>query len=150
MMIVSQGYLQIDDTLVKGKSVEGLLTLDVAPRVYLGGLPDMSEVMERSGAGPEAEASLARYRGCMRSLYINEASYPLKVIRGRTGANIQDCDGTVCGGEVSVTHDDGLTIDNYHLRFVTMRECVCWTRRRSLDLDTIVSVKRATLANIVR
>ena len=83
--------------------MEGLLTLDVAPRVYLGGLPDMSEVMERSGAGPEAEASLARYRGCMRSLYINEASYPLKVIRGRTGANIQDCDGTVCGGEVS-TH----------------------------------------------
>ena len=81
--------------------MEGLLTLDVAPRVYLGGLPDISEVMERSGAGPEAEASLARYRGCMRSLYINEASYPLKVIRGRTGANIQDCDGTVCGGEVS-------------------------------------------------
>ena len=73
-LIISQGYLQIDDTLVKGKSVEGLLTLDVAPRVYLGGLPDMSEVMERSGAGPEAEASLARYRGCMRSLYINEAS----------------------------------------------------------------------------
>ena len=104
MIIVTQGYLQIDDTLVKGKSVEGLLTLDVAPRVYLGGLPDMSEVMERSGAGPEAEASLARYRGCMRSLYINEASYPLKVIRGRTGANIQDCDGTVCGGEVSDTY----------------------------------------------
>lgn len=102
-MLISQGYLQIDDTLVKGKSVEGLLTLDVAPRVYLGGLPDMSEVMERSGAGPEAEASLARYRGCMRSLYINEASYPLKVIRGRTGANILDCDGTVCGGEVRYT-----------------------------------------------
>ena len=37
--------------------MEGLLTLDVAPRVYLGGLPDMSEVIERSGAGPEAEAN---------------------------------------------------------------------------------------------
>ena len=133
--------------------MEGLLTLDVAPRVYLGGLPDMSEVMERSGAGPEAEASLARYRGCMRSLYINEASYPLKVIRGRTGANIQDCDGTVCGGEVSdETYNDELTIDTDKsvLRCVTTRACVCWIQRRSRDPGTIVSVKRATLASIVR
>ena len=107
--------------------MEGLLTLDVAPRVYLGGLPDMSEVMERSGAGPEAEASLARYRGCMRSLYINEASYPLKVIRGRSGANIQDCDGTVCGGEVSdETYNDELTIDTDHVSHqVCDNEGVC-------------------------
>ena len=85
--------------LFSGKSVEGLLTLDVAPRVYLGGLPDMSEILERSG-GEAGGTTLTRYTGCMRSLYINEAVYPLKSIRGRSGANILDCDGTVCGGEV--------------------------------------------------
>ena len=73
----SQGYLQLDDTLVKGKSGgrhkrlferctvvsgEGLLTLDVAPVVWLGGLPDMSEL-----AGAQGEAvTLARYKGCIR------------------------------------------------------------------------------------
>ena len=130
--------------------MEGLLTLDVAPRVYLGGLPDMSEVMERSGAGPEAEASLARYRGCMRSLYINEASYPLKVIRGRTGANIQDCDGTVCGGEVS-SHCVARQLKHQtSRRFVTTRECVFSTKNLSLDLGITASVRRATLGSIVR
>ena len=130
--------------------MEGLLTLDVAPRVYLGGLPDMSEVMERSGAGPEAEASLARYRGCMRSLYINEASYPLKVIRGRTGANIQDCDGTVCGGEVSSRCVARQLKHQTSRRFVTTRECVFSTKNLSLVLGITASVRRATLGSIVR
>ena len=41
---------------------EGLLTLDVAPVVWLGGLPDMSEL-----AGAQGEAvTLARYKGCIR------------------------------------------------------------------------------------
>ena len=130
--------------------MEGLLTLDVAPRVYLGGLPDMSEVMERSGAGPEAEASLARYRGCMRSLYINEASYPLKVIRGRTGANIQDCDGTVCGGEVGSHCVARQLKQQTSRRFVTTRECVFSTKNLSLVLGITASVRRATLGSIVR
>ena len=48
-----------------------------------------------------------------RSLYINEAAYPLKVSKGRAGANIGDCDGTDCGGElcqnsgVCVVQSDG-------------------------------------------
>ena len=43
-------------------SGEGLLTLDVAPVVWLGGLPDMSEL-----AGAQGEAvTLARYKGCIR------------------------------------------------------------------------------------
>ena len=46
-------------TVVSG---EGLLTLDVAPVVWLGGLPDMSEL-----AGAQGEAvTLARYKGCIR------------------------------------------------------------------------------------
>ena len=94
---------------MKGQGDEGLLTLDVAPRVYLGGVPDMSELSEQGG-------SLSRYTGCMRSLSINEASYPLRVSNGRQGANILDCDGTVCGGEVC--HNDGVCVldadDGYH------------------------------------
>ena len=31
---------------------------------------------------------------------MNERLYELKAGLGRVGANIQDCDGTVCGGEV--------------------------------------------------
>ena len=51
---------------------EGLLTLDVAPVVWLGGLPDMSEL-----AGAQGEAvTLARYKGCIRrvtSRAVNES-----------------------------------------------------------------------------
>ena len=35
-----------------------------------------------------------------RNLNVNEKLYELKAGLGRVGANIQDCDGTVCGGEV--------------------------------------------------
>ena len=93
----NQGYLQLDGTFVKGQSSEGLMTLDVRPVVFLGGLPDMSQLLESSA---REGSMLARYRGCIRSLYINEASYPLRLSQGTQGANIGDCDGTDCGGEV--------------------------------------------------
>ena len=71
----NQGYLQLDQTFVKGQSSEGLMTLDVSPVVYLGGLPDMSQLLETSA---RESSVLARYKGCIRSLYINEAAYPLR------------------------------------------------------------------------
>ena len=93
----NQGYLQLDGTFLKGQTSEGLMTLDVRPVVFLGGLPDMSQLLETSASEGSV---LTRYRGCIRSLYINEASYPLRVSEGRRGANIEDCDGTQCGGEL--------------------------------------------------
>ena len=59
----NQGYLQLDQTLVKGRSSEGLMTLDVSPLVYLGGLPDMSHLLESEVRGTPV---LTRYRGCIR------------------------------------------------------------------------------------
>ena len=57
------GYLQLDESLVKGRSPEGLMTLDVSPLVYLGGLPDMSHLLESSA---RETSVLTRYRGCIR------------------------------------------------------------------------------------
>ena len=59
----NQGYLQLDQTLVKGRSSEGMMTLDVSPLVYLGGLPDMSHLLESEVRGTSV---LTRYRGCIR------------------------------------------------------------------------------------
>ena len=59
----NQGYLQVDQTLVKGRSSEGLMTLDVSPLVYLGGLPDMSLLLESQ---VRETSVLTRYRGCIR------------------------------------------------------------------------------------
>ena len=99
----NQGYLQLDETFMKGQSTEGLLTLDVSPTIYLGGLPDMSAISEKS-----IEGKSSRFRGCLRNLHINENAYPLRVMSGRQGANIVDCDGTVCGGEVC--QNDGVCV----------------------------------------
>ena len=92
----NQGYLQLDDTFLKGKSAEGLLTLDVMPVIYLGGLPDMAAISEVTSL----EGQSSRYKGCLRNLALNEASYPLGPSEGRSGVGVVDCDGTVCGGEV--------------------------------------------------
>ena len=59
----NQGYLQLDESLVKGRSPEGLMTLDVSPLLYLGGLPDMSHLLESSA---RETSVLTRYRGCIR------------------------------------------------------------------------------------
>jgi EYS protein len=91
----NQGYLQLGDQFLKGRSAEGLLTLDIAPTIFLGGLPDMAAISEAALEGPAS-----RYRGCLRNLAINEASYPLGMGEGRRGVGVEDCDGTVCGGEV--------------------------------------------------
>ncbi|XP_023335490.1 protein eyes shut isoform X2 [Eurytemora carolleeae] len=89
-----EGYLQIQNQdEVRGVNGAGLHTLDVDNIIYIGGLPDMSTVSESNGA-------LVRFAGCIRNLNVNERLYELKAGLGRVGANIQDCDGTVCGGEV--------------------------------------------------
>ena len=52
----SQGYLQLGGNYMKGKAGEGLMTLDVAGPVYLGGLPDMSEISEMAEASARFSA----------------------------------------------------------------------------------------------
>ena len=59
----------------------------------------MSEIYARSG-GEREGTTLSRYMGCMRSFHINGATYPLTVGEGIAGANIIDCDGTACGGDI--------------------------------------------------
>ena len=92
-----------------------------------------------------------------RSLHINEASYPLKVTRGRAGANILDCDGTVCGGEVRTNQSaaPGHVTQSSPLiggRCAATRACACWRRGRSRGRGraTSVSARRATPATTAR
>jgi EYS protein len=93
-----EGYLTVGgQTITRSLQTEDRLpTLDVSPILYLGGLPDMSLLSEVTATG----AGFSRFTGCMRHLVVNQLAYPLRKMRGRTGANIADCDGTECGGEV--------------------------------------------------
>jgi EYS protein len=92
-----EGYLRVGGQTVTQslQTNDRLPTLDVSPVLYLGGLPDMSLLSEVTGG-----AGFSRFAGCIRHLVVNQVAYPLRQMAGRTGANIADCDGTECGGEV--------------------------------------------------
>jgi EYS protein len=96
-----EGYLEVGGQTIRRslQTADRLPTLDVSPILYLGGLPDMSLFSEAVGSNGGS-----RFTGCIRHLVVNQIPYPLRQMRGRTGANIGDCDGTECGGEVCGIH----------------------------------------------
>ena len=96
-----EGYLRVSGHTVTRSLMtqDRLPTLDVSPILYVGGLPDMSLFSEVAGS-----SGGSRFTGCIRHLVVNQTPYPLRQTRGRTGANIGDCDGTECGGEVCGAH----------------------------------------------
>ncbi len=64
--------------------------------------------LNAGGTGPEdsdyrdPEITDPHFSGCMRNLHLNGLFYPLSTTRGWKGWAIDDCDGTACGGEVSI------------------------------------------------
>ena len=42
----------------------------------------------------------AHFSGCLRNFHVNGVWYPLTVERGWKGFQVQDCDGSKCGGEL--------------------------------------------------
>ena len=88
------GYLKLDSQQTMGNAPPGLTTLDVDHAMYLGGLETFDSYY------PDPDDTDPHFEGCMRNLVLNGKPYPLTVEHGWRGLNIDDCDGTACGGEV--------------------------------------------------
>ncbi len=88
------GYLKLDSQMTMGNAPPGLTTLDVDHTLNLGGVEDFDMFYQNP------ENSDPHFKGCMRNLVVNGMAYPLTSSRGWRGIQIDDCDGTACGGEV--------------------------------------------------
>lgn len=61
----------------------------------LGGVPDLSTLpYDAISTVPTA------FKGCLRNLYLNNIHIPLTSETLLSAQNVEDCDGTPCGGEV--------------------------------------------------
>ncbi|KAJ1524333.1 hypothetical protein ONE63_010839 [Megalurothrips usitatus] len=66
--------------------------------LYVGGAPDLSALPSLLGGGAAAVA--VPLRGCVRGLTVNWRHTPLDAAHVLDGRNVEDCDGTACGGDV--------------------------------------------------
>ncbi|XP_060517827.1 protein eyes shut [Cylas formicarius] len=88
-------YLQVDHVINVGVMDHGFLLSMSKETIFLGGLPDMSELpLSATSSYP------VPYTGCLRNLAINEQKFPLIAENIQHAQNVKDCDGTPCGGEV--------------------------------------------------
>lgn len=62
--------------------------------IYIGGLPDLSKMPYNSVSGFPLP-----FKGCVRQFYINGQRYVLNEQTIVESRNINDCDGTACGGD---------------------------------------------------
>jgi protein eyes shut len=62
--------------------------------IYIGGLPDLSKLPYNSVPGFPVP-----FKGCVRQFYLNSHRYVLNEQTIVETRNIQDCDGTACGGD---------------------------------------------------
>ncbi|XP_065164400.1 protein eyes shut [Atheta coriaria] len=81
--IVNTAIMQIGDSLDLSSEM-----------IYLGGMPDLSQLP------PEATCEYPTfYKGCIRKLFIDTVHVPLNEKTILKGQNLEDCDGTPCGGD---------------------------------------------------
>ncbi|KAG5871346.1 hypothetical protein JTB14_008043 [Gonioctena quinquepunctata] len=87
-------YLSVDNIINTGVLDNGHNFGISKEIIYIGGLPDISEL-------PVCVASSFpdHFRGCIRRLSIDDVAIPLTSPTIRGSRNIEDCDGTPCGGE---------------------------------------------------
>ncbi|XP_050086417.1 protein eyes shut [Anopheles aquasalis] len=85
---------------VEGKSSSGVGTvreeyISLSSELYLGGLPDLSMLPIDALSGYPVP-----FRGCIRNVNLNGSRVLLNDSTIIASRNIQDCDGTPCGGEL--------------------------------------------------
>ncbi|XP_074032841.1 eyes shut isoform X2 [Leptinotarsa decemlineata] len=88
-------YLSVNNLINTGILDDGHFLGISRGTIFLGGLPDMSEI-------PICVASSFpdHFQGCIRNLFVNDISLPLTNLTIKESRNVEDCDGTPCGEEI--------------------------------------------------
>ncbi|XP_038593172.1 protein eyes shut homolog [Micropterus salmoides] len=90
-----QGFLSLDNKVVRENGTEGMTTLDVATDIFVGGVPTLSFVSTDATAGEPVG-----FTGGLRELIVNGQEFELTETGAINGANVGDWDGTACGYKV--------------------------------------------------
>ncbi|XP_068084858.1 protein eyes shut [Anabrus simplex] len=88
-------FLRVDGTVNTGVMMPGEELPPSGLLLYLGGIPDLSELPSASVSGLPVSFS-----GCVRRLSVNWERVSLDKDSILAARNIADCDGTPCGGDV--------------------------------------------------
>uniref|UniRef100_A0A665X8D2 Protein eyes shut homolog n=1 Tax=Echeneis naucrates TaxID=173247 RepID=A0A665X8D2_ECHNA len=90
-----QGFLSLDNEVVKENATEGMTTLDVATDIFVGGVSTLSFVSTDA-----TEGEPVGFTGGLRELVVNGHELELTEMGAVGGANVGDWDGTACGYKV--------------------------------------------------
>ncbi|XP_064304639.1 protein eyes shut homolog [Phalacrocorax carbo] len=88
----NEGYLDLDGINITQKASPGMNALDAHTDFFVGGVSSLSLVNSMA-----VENEPTGFTGCIREIVINNKELKLTVTDPNGGANVGDCDGTVCG-----------------------------------------------------
>ncbi|XP_057270020.1 protein eyes shut homolog [Pezoporus wallicus] len=88
----NEGYLDLDGVNITHKSSPGMNALDTQTDFFVGGVSSLNLVNSMA-----VENEPTGFTGCIREVVINNRELKLTVTDPTGGANVGDCDGTVCG-----------------------------------------------------
>ncbi|CAH1098434.1 unnamed protein product [Psylliodes chrysocephalus] len=87
-------YLSVDNITNTGQIDMSHTLSSNKETIHLGGLPDMSNLPLFAAAGLPVH-----FKGCIRRFIVNDLAVPLTTENIEKSRNVQDCDGTPCGGD---------------------------------------------------
>ncbi|KFQ79855.1 Protein eyes shut, partial [Phoenicopterus ruber ruber] len=88
----NEGYLDLDGINITQKASPGMNALDTHTDFFVGGVSSLNLVNSMA-----VENEPTSFTGCIREIAINNRELKLTVTDPKGGANVGDCDGTVCG-----------------------------------------------------
>uniref|UniRef100_K7EWA7 EYS protein n=1 Tax=Pelodiscus sinensis TaxID=13735 RepID=K7EWA7_PELSI len=88
----NEGYLDLDGVIITQKASAGMTALDIKTDFYVGGVSSLNLVNSMA-----TENEPTGFSGCIREIIINNRELKLTDRDPTDGANVGDCDGTVCG-----------------------------------------------------
>uniref|UniRef100_A0A8V0X5P9 Protein eyes shut homolog n=1 Tax=Gallus gallus TaxID=9031 RepID=A0A8V0X5P9_CHICK len=91
----NEGYVDLDGINITHTASAGMNVLDTHTDFYVGGVSSLNLVNSMA-----TENEPTGFSGCIREIVINDKELKLTVTDPKGGANIGDCDGTVCGYSV--------------------------------------------------
>ncbi|XP_027750512.1 protein eyes shut homolog [Empidonax traillii] len=91
----NEGYLDLDGINVTQKASLGMNVLDTHTDFFVGGVSSLNLVNSMA-----IENEPIGFTGCIREIVINNRELKLTATDPKGGANVGDCDGTICGYSV--------------------------------------------------
>ncbi|XP_046687936.1 protein eyes shut-like [Homalodisca vitripennis] len=88
-------FLWVDGAVTAASLLQGESLLPSSHPIYIGGVPDLSQLPPGAMAGLPVALT-----GCVRRVALNWRPVQLTATQVLAARNVDDCDGTACGGDV--------------------------------------------------